>query len=138
VLTSELPLLVRHGVLFFLYYIFLESNFLGVFCTAFGQKEILNCLAHGPIIQVLMVCLKEEKSLIPPLYSSGYLKPILLFTFCGQFLRSKVYPFAFQTCNITHIAYLGNFLAVHSFFPSYKNLHLFSSTAYPHLHLALD
>jgi len=75
-------------------------------------------------------------------YSAGHLKPTLLFTFCGFeqgcFCNKKRIPWhslALQTWNITHIAYLGNFLAVHFFSLSYKNHHYCSSTVCPHLAL---
>jgi len=42
-----------------------ESKSLSVFCTAFRGKEISDYLAHGPMIQVLDACLKEQNSLIP-------------------------------------------------------------------------
>ena len=51
--TLELPLLVKSGVFYF-YFSSWGACFL-VFPTPFPEKEILDDLAHGPIVQVLTV-----------------------------------------------------------------------------------
>jgi hypothetical protein len=51
--TLELPLLVRPGVFFFLFVS--ESRFFAVFFAPFPEEEILDYIAHGPLIRVFTV-----------------------------------------------------------------------------------
>jgi len=51
--TLELPLLVWSDVFFFV--LLSWGQIFGVFFTPLPEEEIFDCIAHGPIIQVLTV-----------------------------------------------------------------------------------